>query len=137
MLTVSVPGIAQAGLEPHDAQASLIRLGAYILIASDGLVTIMARSPDMGQGMKTTLPMIVADELDVPWTSVHVENAPVNPALYGMQFSYGSLNTPLQYDPMRRAGAAGRQMMLTAATRLWHVPASECETDQGVVHHRA
>jgi len=137
MLTVSVPGIAQAGLEPPDTQASPMRLGAYILIARDGLVTIMARSPDMGQGMKTTLPMIIADELDVPWTSVHVETAAVNPALYGMQFSYGSLNTPLQYDPMRRAGAAGRQMMLTAATRLWHVPASECETDQGVVHHRA
>jgi isoquinoline 1-oxidoreductase beta subunit len=137
MLTLSVPDVAQAGLEPTDTQASPARLGAYILIASDGLVTIMARSPDMGQGMKTTLPMIIADELDVPWTSVHVETAPVNPALYGMQFSYGSLNTPLQYDPMRRAGAAGREMMLTAATRLWHVPASECETDQGVVHHRA
>lgn len=137
MLTVSVPGIAEAGLEPPDTQASAMRLGAYILIARDGLVTIMAKSPDMGQGMKTTLPMIIADELDVPWTSVHVETAPVNPALYGVQFSYGSMNTPLQYDPMRRAGAAGRQMMLTAATRLWHVPASECETDQGIVHHRA
>lgn len=137
MLTVSLPGIAEAALEPHPTEASAMRLGAYILIARDGLVTIMARSPDMGQGMKTTLPMIIADELDVPWTSVHVENAPVNPALYGMQFSYGSMNTPLQYDPMRRAGAAGRQMMLTAATKLWHVPARECETDQGVVHHRA
>ncbi|MGH8319053.1 MAG: molybdopterin cofactor-binding domain-containing protein [Steroidobacteraceae bacterium] len=137
LLTVSLPGIAEAGLESLDPQASATRLSAYILIARDGLVTIMARSPDMGQGMKTTLPMVIADELDVPWTSVHVETAPVNPALYGMQFSYGSMNTPLQYDPMRRAGAAGRQMMLTAATRLWHVPASECETDQGVVHHRA
>ena len=137
VLTVSLPGIAEAGLESSDNQASTQRLGAYILIARDGRVTIMARSPDMGQGMKTTLPMIIADELDVPWTSVHVETAPVNPSLYGMQFSYGSLNTPLQYDPMRRAGAAGRQMMLTAATRLWHVAMSECETDQGVVHHRA
>jgi isoquinoline 1-oxidoreductase subunit beta len=137
MLTVSLPGIAEAGLDSRDTQASVTRLSAYILIARDGLVTIMARSPDMGQGMKTTLPMIIADELDVPWTSVYVETAPVNPTLYGMQFSYGSLNTPLQYDPMRRAGAAGRQMMLTAATLLWHVPASECETDQGVVHHRA
>jgi isoquinoline 1-oxidoreductase subunit beta len=137
MLTVSLPGIAEAALEPQDTGASAPRLSAYILIARDGLVTIMARSPDMGQGMKTTLPMIIADELDVPWTSVHVDTAPVNPALYGMQFSYGSLNTPLQYDPMRRAGAAGRQMMLTAAARLWHVPVSECETEQGVVRHRA
>lgn len=137
MLSVSLPGIAEAALEPQPAQASAMRLGAYILIAPDGLVTLMARSPDMGQGMKTTLPMIIADELDVPWTSVRVENAPVNPALYGMQFSYGSMNTPLQYDPMRRAGAAGRQMMVTAAARLWQVPAGECETEQGVVHHRA
>ncbi|HXR93335.1 MAG TPA: molybdopterin cofactor-binding domain-containing protein [Steroidobacteraceae bacterium] len=137
MLTVSLPCIADADFARQAEQASAARLGAYILIARDGLVTIMARSPDMGQGMKTTLPMIIADELDVPWANVHVETAPVNPALYGTQFSYGSLNTPLQYDPMRRAGAAGRQMMLTAAMRLWHVPASECETDQGVVHHRA
>ena len=136
MLTVSLPGIAEMESTAQAEQASASRLGAYILIARDGLVTIMARSPDMGQGMKTTLPMIIADELDVPWSSVHVETAPVSPALYGMQFSYGSMNTPLQYDPMRRAGAAGRQMMLTAARRLWRVPANECETDAGVVHHR-
>jgi isoquinoline 1-oxidoreductase beta subunit len=137
MLTVSLPGIAAPRVDPRDQPSSATRLTSYILIAPDGVVTIMARSPDMGQGMKTTLPMIIADELDVPWSSVHVENAPVNPALYGMQFSYGSMNTPLQYDPMRRAGAAGRQMLLAAAARLWHVAAGECETDQGVVHHRA
>lgn len=136
MLTVSLPGIAEMGSTAQAEQTSASRLGAYILIARDGLVTIMARSPDMGQGMKTTLPMIIAEELDVPWSSVHVETAPVSPALYGMQFSYGSMNTPLQYDPMRRAGAAGRQMMLTAAARLWGVPAGQCETKQGVVHHR-
>ena len=137
MLTVSLPAMAEAGAGTLQDQASATRLGAYILIARDGRVTIMARSPDMGQGMKTTLPMIIADELDVPWTSVHVETASVSPALYGMQFSYGSMNTPLQYDPMRRAGAAGRQMMLRAAARQWRVPAAECATDQGVVHHRA
>ncbi|HTT05246.1 MAG TPA: molybdopterin cofactor-binding domain-containing protein [Steroidobacteraceae bacterium] len=139
MLNLTWPDLAAAvptGTHAQPAHAPT-RISAYILIAPDGMVTIMARSPDMGQGAKTALPMLIADELDVPWSSVRVETAPVDPALYGAQFSYGSLTTPLQFDPMRRAGAAGRQLMLRAAASLWHVPAGECETAQGVVHHRA
>jgi isoquinoline 1-oxidoreductase beta subunit len=139
MLNLTLPDLAAARPGATHAQPAHppTRVSAYILIAPDGMVTIMARSPDMGQGAKTALPMLIADELDVPWSSVRVESAPVDPAVYGAQFSYGSLNTPLQFDPMRRAGAAGRQLMLQAAASLWHVPASECETAQGVVHHRA
>ena len=105
MLTVSLPAIAEAGLQSRDTRAPVTQLSAYILIARDGRVTIMARSPDMGQGIKTTLPMIIADELDVAWMSVRVETAAVNPALYGMQFSYGSLNTPIA---IRSDAARGR-----------------------------
>ena len=142
MLSLTLPGVAAARPSSSHTPSSgrtpsSTRVSAYILIAPDGTVTIMARSPDMGQGTKTSLPMIIADELDVPWSSVRVETAPVDPAVYGPQFSYGSLNTPLQFDPMRRAGAAGRQLMLQAAASLWHVAASECETEQGIVHHRA
>jgi isoquinoline 1-oxidoreductase beta subunit len=139
MLNLTLPDLAAALPTPTHAQLAPQpgRISAYILIAPEGTVTIMARSPDMGQGAKTALPMLIADELDVPWSSVRVETAPVDPALYGAQFSYGSLNTPLQFDPMRRAGAAGRQLMLQAAAALWHVPVSECESAQGVVHHRA
>jgi isoquinoline 1-oxidoreductase beta subunit len=136
MLTVCLPGLAAAQPDSADAPRPT-QITAYIRIAPDGMVTIMARSPDMGQGTKTSLPMLIAEELDVPWASVRVETAPVDPVVYGPQFSYGSINTPLHYDPMRRAGAAGRQLMVTAAARLWQVPERECETEHGVVHHRA
>lgn len=135
LLSLALPGAAAARAE-RAAAISAGPVSPYIHIAPDGIVTIMARNPDMGQGAKTSLPMLIADELDVPWASVRVETAPVDPALYGAQFSYGSLTTPLQYDPMRRVGAAGRQLMIRAAALLWHVPEGECETEAGVVHHR-
>jgi isoquinoline 1-oxidoreductase beta subunit len=136
MLAVSVPGLAEARAGRTEEQAAGVLTG-YIRIAPDGIVTIMAKNPEMGQGVKTSLPMIIADELDVAWANVRTEYAPLDPALYGRQASGGSMTTPMNYDPMRRAGAAGRQMMITAAAHAWRVPASECSTEAGVVHHRA
>jgi isoquinoline 1-oxidoreductase beta subunit len=111
------------------------QLNAFINIAGNGRVTIFAGNPDMGQGVKTSIPMIAAEELGVKWSDVTVLQAPINRALYGEQRAGGSTTIPRCFDQMRRVGAAARDMLIGAAASLLKVPASECRTvDSQVVH---
>ena len=114
----------------------------WLRIDRDGVVTIINSVPEMGQGSMTTMPMIVADELDADWDKVRVESAPTDPSRYAnpvtRQQSYGgSRGVRDHLEPLRKAGAAARQMLREAAAKEWGVPLDEVTTEPGVVIHRA
>jgi isoquinoline 1-oxidoreductase subunit beta len=130
MVSFTIPGMADA------AQAKPMDLNAYISIMPNNAVTIMAKNPECGQGIKTMLPMVIAEELDVEWKNVRAEMATNNPKAYGAQFAGGSLSTPMNYEPLRRVGAATRAMLVAAAADRWKVPVTECSTEAGVILHK-
>ncbi len=110
-------------------------INGYLKIGENGVVTIMSPNPEGGQNVKTSMPMIVAEELDVDWEKVFVEQASLNTELYTRQFIGGSQAIRLGWESLRLAGATARQMLVQAAARSWNVPAEEITTQAGILKH--
>lgn len=112
-------------------------INSFLKIGENGLVTIMSPNPEGGQNVKTSMPMIVADELDVDWKDVIVEQAPLNTDAFSFQFIGGSQAIRRGWPGLRMAGASARQMLREAAAKAWQVPVEEITTVAGVLHHEA
>jgi isoquinoline 1-oxidoreductase subunit beta len=119
------------------AAQSAAALGEYVMIEPDGTVTLMARNPEMGQGAKTLLPMLIAEELDVDWRRVKIEYAPADAKRFVSQYAGGSMSVPDNWEPMRRVGAAGRAVLVQAAANRWQVDPGTLSTQSGHIIHAA
>ena len=108
----------------------------YLRITSDGEVIIIAHRSEMGQGIRTSLPLIIADELGADWSKVKIVQAEGDEKKYGNQNTDGSFSVRMFYKPMREAGAVARQLLMQAAAQQWNVPVDECDTSNGQVIHK-
>lgn len=110
-------------------------LNAWVSISPANDITIAAHNPEIGQGTRTSIPMLIAEELDVDWGQVKVAPTRADAKTFGRQVAGGSMATTLQYEPMRRVGAGARAMLVAAAAAAWGVPAGEITTRSGRLFH--
>jgi len=108
---------------------------AFVRISPTGAVTIVSKQPEMGQGVKTSLPMIIAEQLEVPWKDISIEQGDFDEKKYGGQSAGGSQSTPSNYDNFHLVGATVRTMLVEAAAQTWGVPAAECRAVKATVVH--
>jgi isoquinoline 1-oxidoreductase beta subunit len=133
-------GLLLAAQEPPAPTApALPQANAFLQIAPDGAITVRLAHSEMGQGIWTTLPMLIAEELDCDWGAIRVEHAPAAPVYahtaFGVQMTGGSTTTWSEFDRYRQVGAIARDMLVRAAAARWKVPAAECRTERGFVLH--
>ncbi len=140
-MSAYVPELAAHPDSKAPASATVFTPNAFLRIAHDDTVTVISNHSEMGQGIYTSLPMLLNEELEADWSKIRVEAAPVdsvyNHTLYGVQMTGGSSTTPSEWERFRKMGAMARIMLVDAAAQKWGVPASECRVEKGVVIHSA
>ncbi len=112
-----------------------LSINPWVKITVDNRIIITSHNPEIGQGIKTSIPMLVAEELDVDWVQVEIVQALADASIYGRQVAGGSMATTLQYDALRRVGAGARAMLVAAAAAAWGVPAAEITTGGAMLRH--
>src|SRR2546425_1605068 len=136
-----VPELSAGPRELAPAGAGVFAPNAFVRIAPDETVTVIANHSEMGQGIYTSLPMLLNEELEADWSKIKVEAAPVDAAynhtVFGVQMTGGSTTTPSEWERFRKMGAMARLMLVDAAAQKWNVPAASCHVAKGVVIHTA
>lgn len=141
---IKVGGLSSAGLllafhlpakNEAEKTAETVELNAYLKIGTDGQIQIVAKNPEIGQGVKTSLPMIIAEELEVDWEKIAVVQAGADPRL-GAQFAGGSMSVKTNWDTLRKAGATAKMMLIQAAAAKWKVDPSQCSAKDGMIYRQ-
>src|SRR5258708_1719558 len=139
LVSWDLPVPAKAGTAA--ASENQVALNAFVRIGTDESVTVISNHSEMGQGIYTSLPMLLNEELEADWSKIRVEAAPVdkvyNHPVFGMQMTGGSTTTPGEWEHYRKMGALARTMLVTAAAQQWNVDAASCQVENGAVLHRA
>ena len=139
-IAISITPLGPKLLSGQEMKKNLFSPNVWLQITPDERVTIIVNKSEMGQGVYTSLPMILADELEADWKQVQIKAAPARDEykdpVWGMQLTGGSTSVRHMFEPLRKAGAAAREMLVSAAAETWGVPAGECEARQGWVRHR-
>lgn len=112
-----------------------VEMNGFLKIGDNGVVSILSPNPEIGQNVKTSMPMLIAEELDVDWAKVMVEQAPLNTDVFTRQLAGGSQSIRQAWQPLRKVGATVRQLLVNAAAQTWGVDASEITTANGMLHH--
>jgi len=139
-LAISTSPFGLRLLSAQELPKDLFSPNAWVQITPDNIVTVIVNKSEMGQGVYTSLPMILSEELEADWKQVKVKGAPARDEykdpVFGMQLTGGSTSVRHMFEPLRKAGAAAREMLVSAAAETWGVPPGECEARQGWVRHR-
>ncbi|HLZ13235.1 MAG TPA: molybdopterin cofactor-binding domain-containing protein [Candidatus Acidoferrum sp.] len=117
------------------ASQRIFKPNAWLRITADNQITVLVEKPELGQGSRTYTPMMIAEELEVDWSAIHVEQAPTSPSIYQGLRTGGSGGVASTFTPMRKVGAQAREMLITAAAQQWKVKKRDCRAENGTVVH--
>lgn len=139
-MMLAFPWLESCNFSPEQVKAmpkEWFEINGYLKIGENGLITIMSPNPEIGQNVKTSMPMLIAEELNCDWSDVIVEQAPLNSNKFFHQMAGGSTSISAAWTPLRKAGATACQMLITAAAAALEVPAEELNAELGFIHHQA